>query len=154
MAADDRDPSAGAQRCSAALDRGQQRQRQLVVGEEHEAQGEQRPSAHGVDVGDRVAGGDRPEGLGVVDERSDDVCRHHQRAGVAAAAHDGRVIGEVAADEDLPDPAADLDVARALGEAAEQLGEVPEPQLGSAASSRDELGQARRALGGFVHGTL
>ena len=63
-----------------------------------EAQRVERRGAHGVDVGERVGGGDAAVVVGVVDDRREDVDRLDQGE-IVAQLDDGGVVGRVVADQ-------------------------------------------------------
>src|SRR5690606_33023784 len=58
----------------------------------HQGQGEQRGAAHGVDVADRVGGGDAAEVVRIVDDGHEEVGGRHDRLALVDAVHGG-VVG-------------------------------------------------------------
>jgi hypothetical protein len=80
-------------------DQAQDAEGQLRGGEADEVQGEDRPRPHGVDVAERVGGGHRPAGVGIVDDGSDEVHRLDDGQVVGELIHGG-VIGRLRPDEE------------------------------------------------------
>ncbi len=63
-----------------------------VIGEANQIQAEERLATHGVDVAERVGGGDGPEGIGVVHHRRKEI-RRGDDCLVVVQAIDGGIIG-------------------------------------------------------------
>ncbi len=82
VAAGDRDAGLARLLGAAAQDLARDLHRQ-GVGQRRDVEGQQRPRAHRVDVAQAVGGGDGAVGVGVVDDRGEEVDRHHQRQLVA-----------------------------------------------------------------------
>jgi hypothetical protein len=72
------------------------------VGEEGEVERVQGSPSHGPYVGEGVRGRDGSEVFGAIDDGADHVRREHEcSVWVVFQAHDGRVVGELGADEDV-----------------------------------------------------
>ena len=141
MTADDRRPRLGADLRGAAEDLAEHGEGQPIVGEEGQVEDKARGPAHRVDVRERVAGGDRPEGGRVVDDRRDHVGGQDEAAGpVVGEAHDGGVVGQRVTD---PDPViGEMSPMRRRGQPFEDLDQVTVPELGGSTTSPRVLGEA------------
>ncbi len=64
----------------------------------HDVQREKRFPAHGVDIAHRVGGGDRPEGVGIVHDRSEEI-QCADEGTLLVPGTNRRVIGRVEPDE-------------------------------------------------------
>ena len=127
-------------------DRGQHILRQFF-GECRDGQGEQDPAAHREDVGQRVRRGDLPERSRIVDERREEIERADDRE-VVAHPVDGGVVGRIEARDQ---------VARWVGgglgtEPGERIGQQVGAELGRAAATVGQLGQAQRRRLDYGHG--
>ena len=69
-------------------------------GEADQRERSQRTSAHGVDVAQRVGGGDLSEGVGIVDDGREEVDGLHQRGVGRDLIHSG-VVGVIEADQHI-----------------------------------------------------
>jgi hypothetical protein len=100
------------------------------AGEDVHAQ--QRPAAHGVDVGERIGRGDAAEVKGVVDDGREEVHGLDERCGLVQTIHPGVVAG-LAADQEIR-------ITRQV-EPAEYSAQVPRAQLGGSARGLDGPGE-------------
>ena len=128
----------------ALEDAGQGVQWQVLGRKGHEIQGEERPGAHGPDVGEGVGRGDLPEGEGVVDHRGEEVDGGDHRLGGRQTVHRGVVVrGE---------PHQRPCVLSGL-QAAQDLRQIRRSELGGSTGAVAELGQPPRPRH-VVHGTF
>ena len=107
-----------------------------VVGEGGDRQTEQGRSTHGVQVAEGVGGGDGAEGVGVVDDRREEVDRRDDGE-VVAHTVDARIVGAVE-----PDQRIGVADQRHLRERFDQRGA---PELAAAAATPSHVGQPRHA---------
>ncbi len=123
-------------------DRSAPLQGEVVLGKRRDGERRERPSPHGVDVGQGVRGGDGPEGLRVVHDRREEVDGLHQRRRRVQAEDAGVVSGRVV-DED-----AGVVVG---GQAAQDLSELGGAELGRSTGAGDALGQPPDLLAFIGH---
>src|SRR6185437_2583165 len=116
----------------AAQDFGEDLERQLAGGETDDVERGERLAAHGVDVGEGVGGGDLAEGVGVVDDRREEVDGLDEREIVGEDEHAGVVEGLA------PDEEPGIGVER---EGAEGGREIAGPELGGAPGTAGERRQ-------------
>ena len=130
----------GADRLSAANDPTDDRRREHLDRHGEQRQRQERLCAHGVDVGQRVGGGDAPEIERVVDDRHEEIGGGHHRLIVAELIDRGVVSGLGAHQEPCE--------GRGGSRFPEQLGEHAWRDLAAAAPSVGERGEGRCAGGG------
>ena len=107
---------------------------------------EENASAHGVDVGHGVGGGDRAELVGVVDERGEEIERLYERAVVVDGVDRG-VIGACESDEQLG-----VLGRRELGtEMAQHVSQALWAELGSSTAAAREVGEADGSVVAIGH---
>jgi len=123
-----------AQRRGGAFEDGAENPVGNVFGEAAEIEGEQRRAAHGVDVGERVGGGNPAEAARVVAHRGDEIGSGDQ--GAAVEKEDSGIVGRLRSDQHPLVAPGDA------GERADQLRQVPRTYLGGSAARRGAGSQA------------
>ncbi len=116
----------------AAHDVGEQLEGELLPGPADQVEREERGTAHGVHVTQRVGGGDRAPGGGIVHDRREEVHRRHQGA-VVREAKDRRIVPGRGVHEHPR-------VARARQQA-QHLGQLAGAELAGATRAMGERGQ-------------
>jgi hypothetical protein len=138
VAPDDRAAGLGGLVATAAEDARQHVEPDLVVGVAAHRERNLWLASHGVDVGERVRRGDRPEGLRFVDDGGDEVDGERQLpAGIRT--HEGRVL-------EWTDIALDPGMLR-RSDLAQDLDQVRGAQLTGSTATRHDRGQANLAHG-------
>ena len=120
-----------------------------ILGEGGDVEGEEDASAHGVDVGHGVGGGDRAELVGVVDERGEEVEGLDERA-IVIDRVDGGVVGARESDEQLG-----VLGGRELGtEMAQHVSQALGAELGASTAAAGEVGEADGPVVAIGHGAV
>ena len=122
---------------ATAQDFGEHRKRQLSHGEADDIERGDRLTTHGVDVGQRVGGGDLTEHVGVVDDRRKEVDRLHE-GDVVGQRKDSRVVEGLA-----PHDKARI---RDCRQSTQRLRQVTRTQLGGSTRATGEGGQLEELL--------
>src|SRR5690606_27381490 len=99
-------------------------------------------TAHGVDVGERVGGGDPAPLIGVVDHRGEEVSGRDDRP-IVGDPYGGRVVAVVEADEQVA-------AGQTAGEAGEDGLELAGRDLAGAAAAGGELGPTETLVDGHA----
>ena len=107
-------------------------QGEVALGEGRDGERGQGSAPHRVDVGEGVGGGDRPEGLGIVHHRGEEIHRLHEGGPRVETEHPGVVPGRVV----HQDPRV---VVRR--QSAQDLGELGGPELARSTRAGHALGQ-------------
>ena len=144
VAADDDAAGRAAGVGTATQDLDQQVHRELLIGEADEVQRGERLGAHGVDVAERVGGGDATEGERVIDQRREEIRGLHERKLVRKPEHT-RIVAGIGPDQQVR-------VRHGL-ELAQHLRQAVLRQLAGSAGTGRVIGQtdfARYAHAGMV----
>src|SRR3979490_645814 len=128
------DARLGAHRLAAFENAADHRHRQLVERHADDGEREDRPRAHGVDVGERIGGRDAPEVVRVIDDRREEISGGDERLAVVQAV-DRCIVRGLGADEQLLRQSADRC-------RSENFSQHRGRDLAAAAAAVAELGQA------------
>ena len=115
VAARDRDARRGAHRLAAGEDLPDHRERQLLERHADDGERQDRPAAHGIDVGDGVGRGDAAEVVRLIDDRREEVGRGDDRLRVVQPIDRG-VVRRLEADHEVLRQPADRRGRQDLGE--------------------------------------
>ena len=110
---------------------------QLADRHADDGQREQRPPAHGIDVGQRIGGGDAAELVGVVDDGHEEVGGRHDRLFVVQPV-DGGVVAVLDADQQVGIGRCQVRRERGIGQ---DVAQHRRRDLAAAAAAVGKLGQ-------------
>ena len=141
VAARQRNTRRAAHRLAAFEDLGDRLVRQHVDGHAHDGQCHQRLAAHGIDVRQRIGGGDAAEVEGIVHDRHEEVGGGHDGLPVVDAVH-RRVVSGLAAHQQVGEEL------RRQAAARQQLAEHTGGDLAAAAAAMGQRSEAGWDIGG------